>query len=209
MGLRTWLMEIPLVYDLFQNGLERPIFRKWLTEEIICTNDGMRVLDVGCGTASIRSLLSNVTYIGIDHNPKYSAKARLIHGENGDFRNLDVTDAKFRELQKFDRILLLRVLHHLNDSECTKLMAALGEVLRDNGHLITLDNALVRGSTQSREFSRSWIVVVMPEPHSNIDLSSKLPLWWSPKSFGMTCYASPTRLQPFVPWQSNLSLHGY
>jgi len=138
-------MEIPLVYDLFQNGLERPIFRKWLTEEIICTNDGMRVLDVGCGTASIRSLLSNVTYIGIDHNPKYIAKARLIHGENGDFRNLDVTDAKFRELQKFDRILLLRVLHHLNDSECTKLMAALGEVLRDNGHLITLDNALVRG----------------------------------------------------------------
>lgn len=145
MGLRTRLMEIPIVYDLFTNGLGRSGTRTWFSDEFICASDGMRVLDVGCGTASILALLPDVEYIGIDHNPKYIDKARLLHGDRGDFQTIDVNDARIGELGQFDRVLLLGVLHHLSDSECLALLAALQTVLRNGGQLITFDNALVHG----------------------------------------------------------------
>jgi len=145
MGLRTWIMEIPIVYELSQNGLYRPGARTWFSNQVICANDGMRILDVGCGTASILSLLPNVEYIGIDHNPKYIAKARRIHSDRGEFRTVDVNDAHFRTLGQFDRVLLLAVLHHLSDSECAALMTALQRMLRKDGQLITLDVALEHG----------------------------------------------------------------
>jgi len=145
MGLRTWLMEIPIVYDLFQDGLSRSGTRTWLSNQVICASDGMRILDVGCGTAPILSLLPNVEYVGIDHNPKYIAKARVTHGDRGEFRSVDVNDAQFRTLGQFDRVLLLGVLHHLNDDECIKLFSALRQALGEGGHLVTFDNALVSG----------------------------------------------------------------
>jgi len=145
MGSRTWLLEIPIVYDLFQDGLTRSETRTWFSDQVICASDGMRILDVGCGTASILSLLPNVEYIGIDHNPKYIAKARVSHGDRGEFRSVDVNDAQFRTLGKFDRVLLLGVLHHLNDDECIKLFSALRQALREDGQLVTFDNALVSG----------------------------------------------------------------
>jgi SAM-dependent methyltransferase len=145
MGSRTWLLEIPIVYDLFQDGLTRSETRTWFSDQVICASDGMRILDVGCGTASILSLLPNVEYIGIDHNPKYIAKVRVSHGDRGEFRSVDVNDAQFRTLGKFDRVLLLGVLHHLNDDECIKLFSALRQALKEDGQLITFDNALVSG----------------------------------------------------------------
>ena len=145
MGLRTGLMEIPIVYDLLQNGLSRSETRTWFSDQVICANDGMRILDVGCGTATILSLLPNIEYIGIDHNAKYIAKARLIHRDRGEFRSVDVNDAQFRTLGKFDRVLLLGVLHHLNDGECIKLFSALRQALGEGGQLVTFDNALVSG----------------------------------------------------------------
>jgi len=145
MGLRTWLLEIPIVYDLLQNGLNRSEARTWFSDQVICATDGMRILDVGCGTATILSLLPNIEYIGIDHNPKYIAKARLIHRDRGEFRSVDVNDAQFRKLGQFDRVLLLGVLHHLNDGECIKLFSALRQALKEDGQLVTLDPALVSG----------------------------------------------------------------
>jgi len=145
MGLRTWLLEIPIVYDLLQNGLSRSETRTWFSNQVIRANDDMRILDVGCGTAAILSLLPNLEYVGVDHNPKYIAKARLIHGDRGEFRSVDVNDAQFRTLGQFDRVLLLGVLHHLNDDECIKLFSALRQALGEGGQLVTFDNALVSG----------------------------------------------------------------
>jgi len=106
---------------------------------------GLRILDVGCGTSAILSTLPSVDYLGIDHNPKYIEKARLIHGDRGIFRMIDVNDAQFQELGKFDRVLLLGVLHHLDDSECKSLLAALQAVLKPDGFLVAFDNAFVDG----------------------------------------------------------------
>ena len=145
MGFRTRLLEIPFAYDWLQSGIYRAGSKLWLTESVIQPMKGLRILDVGCGTSAILSTLPSVDYLGIDHNPKYIEKARLIHGDRGIFRMIDVNDAQFQELGKFDRVLLLGVLHHLDDSECKSLLAALQAVLKPDGFLVTFDNAFVDG----------------------------------------------------------------
>ena len=145
MGLRARLLQIPFVYELLTYGLARPDTNRWLTDELIKIAPGMTVLDVGCGTAGILSLLPDVSYLGIDHNPKYIEKARSVFGARGTFEVLDVNDPSFKNLGTFDRVLVLGVLHHLDDAECERLMGALSTCLSPGGRLITFDNTLAEG----------------------------------------------------------------
>jgi len=145
MGLRARLLQIPLVYELLTYGLAKPNTNRWLTSDVIQTAPGMRVLDVGCGTAGILSLLPEVNYLGIDHNPRYIERARSMYGSRGRFEVLDVIGPTFKNLGTFDRILVLGVLHHLNDDECALLMQSLSSSLSPSGRLITFDNTLAEG----------------------------------------------------------------
>jgi SAM-dependent methyltransferase len=145
MGLRSAVLKIPAVFDVFTNGIVQPHLRTWLSDEVIDARDGHAVLDVGCGTATILSLLPDIRYVGIDHNPRYIMKARDEYGSRGEFLALDVNDKAFDQLGEFDRVLLLGVLHHLSDVECKKLLSQLASSLKPGGHLTTFDNALVKG----------------------------------------------------------------
>lgn len=145
MGIRARLLQIPLVYELLTHGLAKPDANHWLTSEVIQIAPGMNVLDVGCGMAGILSLLPKVTYFGIDHNPRYIEKARSGYGSRGRFEVLDVNDPSFKSLGTFDRILVLGVLHHLDDDECIRLMRSLSTSLSPGGRLITFDNTLAEG----------------------------------------------------------------
>lgn len=145
MGIRSRLLEWPLVYRLSQNGIVKPTYWPFLAREVIGASAGHRILDIGCGTATVLGHLPEVEYLGVDHNPKYIAKARATHGTRGRFEVLDVNDPSFKDFGKFDRVLLLGVLHHLQDLECEKVMTAVASSLSENGRLITVDNGLVTG----------------------------------------------------------------
>jgi 2-polyprenyl-3-methyl-5-hydroxy-6-metoxy-1,4-benzoquinol methylase len=144
-GLRSRLLEIPIIYETLQNGIIRPEGRDWLAADFIGAARGMTVLDVGCGTGDIVSRLHDASYIGIDHNPRYIRTATERYGRRGKFTVLDVNDAAFKALGKFDRILLIGVLHHLTDAECLRLLPRLREVLKPEGRLITIDPAVEIG----------------------------------------------------------------
>jgi len=144
MGLRSRLLKVPLVYEILTNGLGKPGGREWLVNEVIRAEPGMRVLDVGCGTANILNFLPEVTYVGIDHNPDYIAKARQVFESRGTFIAVDVNDDAFRQVGSFDRVIMLGVLHHLNDNECTRLMQSVFKCMAPTAKLITFDNALVK-----------------------------------------------------------------
>ncbi|MFZ9730161.1 MAG: class I SAM-dependent methyltransferase [Ilumatobacteraceae bacterium] len=155
MGLRARLLRIPIAYELLTFGLTKPDTYKWLVDEIMLLRPGMKVLDVGCGTASVLKLLPQVEYVGIDHNPDYIAKARTTYGNKGRFEVCDVNDPAFKEFGVFDRVMLLGVLHHLDDSECSHLMRSLAECLAPNGRIITFDNTLAKGQHPiARMFSK-------------------------------------------------------
>ena len=106
---------------------------------------GHRILDIGCGTATVIEHLSGCDYVGIDHNPEYIKKARENFGTKGEFHCIDINDAKFKEFGTFDTVLLLGVLHHLNDDEVKQLVKAIPAVMKPAGALVTFDCALEKG----------------------------------------------------------------
>ena len=138
-------MEVPLVYDWFQHGLGRAGTQDWFADQVLQPRPGQRILDVGCGTATVLEKLDDVTYLGIDHNAEYISKARARYGDKGSFHCIDINDATFKDFGRFDIVLLLGVLHHLRDDEVNALMQAIPGVLNPDGVVITFDCAIVSG----------------------------------------------------------------
>lgn len=145
MGLRTRFMEVPLVYDWFQHGISRADTQSWFVETVVKPSRNQRILDIGCGTATVIEHLSGCDYVGIDHNPEYIKKARENFGTKGEFHCIDINDAKFKEFGTFDTVLLLGVLHHLNDDEVKQLVSVIPAVMKPAGALVTFDCALEKG----------------------------------------------------------------
>jgi ubiquinone/menaquinone biosynthesis C-methylase UbiE len=58
------------IYDLAMSLVGAHSVTEHIALEINAAS-GDRVLDIGCGTASILSYLPSVNYIGIDSNPEY------------------------------------------------------------------------------------------------------------------------------------------
>ena len=50
------------------------------------------------------------------------------------------TKPLLKKLPKFDHVLLLGILHHLNDAEVNALMLLLKKTLKKKGNIITVDN---------------------------------------------------------------------
>ncbi|NBS37198.1 MAG: class I SAM-dependent methyltransferase [Actinobacteria bacterium] len=91
------------------------------------------------------SRLGDVSYLGIDHNPKYIETARARFGSRAEFHCWDVTDTRLTALGKFDIVLMLGVLHHLTDGEIHTMLQHASTTLKPGGRLITFDCAVDRG----------------------------------------------------------------
>ena len=106
---------------------------------------GHRVLDIGCGTGAlvtlIKSLHSDVDVVGLDPDPKALARARrkaeraavTIQLDQGFSDELPYPDASF------DRVFSSFMLHHLQAGEKEKTLREVRRVLRPGGSLHLLD----------------------------------------------------------------------
>jgi SAM-dependent methyltransferase len=120
-----------------------------IVQEYLKPVETSRVLDVGCGNADMARLLpSGVTYVGLDNNSGYIAKAKA--------GGINVIEAHVNELgglgyEPFDIAVAVGVLHHLDDSTVSALMTDVAGVLRPGGIFVTVDPVLHVGqSTISR-----------------------------------------------------------
>jgi len=91
------------------------------------------ILDVGCGYGRVLELLSPDRYeaVGVDLNPAIVAACQA-KGLNC----LTPTDLENSTHSKFDAILMLHVIEHMNPDECFKFMDAYLDKLKDGGILI-------------------------------------------------------------------------
>ena len=137
------IMGMPLIYKLFQQGIGKSTTFAYLVDEFIQPESKLWILDVGCGNAQIRKFLGDVHYVGVDHNPKYISKAREANGLSDEFYVADVSEVAQLVTNKFDRVLLIGVLHHLSDSQCQDLLRNCTQLLATGGHLFALDPALI------------------------------------------------------------------
>ena len=147
------ILSQPLAYDALQAIMGAGRLRRELAGEFIRARPGMRILDVGCGTAEIlRFLPADIEYWGYDISGSYIEVARRRFGERGSF-NCGVFDrAAARRLPKVDALIAIGVLHHLDDAEATELFRLAGDVLVDTGKVVTCDPCLVEDQSSIARF---------------------------------------------------------
>lgn len=123
-----------------------------MQNEFIQAKPGERVLDVGCGTADILSVMPEVEYVGFDISDAYIQRARARWGHRGTFHAKLLDKAVAEPLGKFDLILATGLLHHLDDDEVHGLFETLALALKPGGRIITVDGTYADGQNPLARF---------------------------------------------------------
>lgn len=173
-GIRAVLSH-PAVYDFAQTLMGAARNRRWIQGTFIKARAGDRVLDVGCGTADILSVLPDVDYVGYDVSAPYIEKARNRWGSRGSFHAALLDAEALGRLGKFDLVLATGLLHHLDDDEVENLFRTLAPGLKPGGRIVTVDGTFVSG----QNWAARWIIskdrgqnVRTPEAYAQLAHSS-------------------------------------
>lgn len=141
------LLGLSWVYNLSQKAFGIAQVRKALVYEHIGPKQGMRILDIGCGTAELAHWLPECDYQGFDPNPSYvaAAQAHLDDGERVWLGSIDKPNIDRAE--KFDVVVGSGVLHHVPDAVAQKFFALASHHLKDDGRLLTMDPCTYDGQS--------------------------------------------------------------
>jgi SAM-dependent methyltransferase len=144
--LRNLLIH-PAIYSCFVNAIGARRVRRLLVQRYLCPKKGDRILDIGCGPADILEELPDVTYVGLDSNPRYIAAAKARFGSRGKF-HVEMIDAQTTKAYRgFDLVIATGILHHLDDSSAQRLIAVAHAALKTGGRLVTLDGCFTRNQS--------------------------------------------------------------
>ena len=140
-------VEAPESYNLLQRvvGSER-VWRVFVGEHLR-PRPGLRVLDIGCGPAEVLSYLPEVEYLGIEPHQPYVDGARRRYGARGRFRQASAQELVAEGAAPFDVVMLLGVLHHLDDATAASMLAAARALTAPGGRLLTLDGCYAPGQS--------------------------------------------------------------
>src|SRR5262245_13014241 len=130
------LVTIPGVYKGLMTALGSERAKARLAAELYRAEPGAKVLDVGCGPASIFPYLPAVNYTGMDLNPKHIEYAISKYGSKGRFLIGDVSRQLREEEGTFDLVIASALLHHLDDRHARDLLGHLCRLTRSQGRIV-------------------------------------------------------------------------
>jgi ubiquinone/menaquinone biosynthesis C-methylase UbiE len=168
---------------------------------------GTRLLEVGCGTGSVLSILDHafpaLALSGVDIEPMQVATARERLNRPGIPINLRVADA--RELPfpdgTFDHVWIQFLLEHLDADDARRALQEARRVLAPGGELTAIEFDYHTLRFNSALDPLSWDVVRVMNAYGQSDAGSRLRYWlkeggWSdiepgPHRFGYQGAATP------------------
>ena len=110
------LLKQPFLYDLVQRVFSHRKMMRLLSTQLSKAS-GKRVLDVGCGTGQAIKFLPQCQYTGFDISSEYLNTAKRLHDSSFNFVLSSIEEFNYEQYAPFDVVLLLGVLHHLNDQQ--------------------------------------------------------------------------------------------
>lgn len=102
--------------------------------------NGMRVLDIGCGTGAHLSLYQEAgcEVFGIDPSPAMLEVARKRLGDGADLRSGDAANMPFDDAH-FDLVTAMLVLHELPPATRSAILSEAMRTLKPDGRLLLID----------------------------------------------------------------------
>ena len=88
-GVRAVLAH-PAIYNLFQSMVGANRMQREIVHTYLRPWTGARVLDIGCGTATVLDYMSGITYVGLDLSKNYIDMAQARYGDRATFYACDV-----------------------------------------------------------------------------------------------------------------------
>lgn len=153
-GIRAVLSQ-PMVYSAFQRFMGAHKDRELYVNGFLRPSAGMRVLDIGCGPADILTHLPDVEYYGFDISEQYIERARQrFAGRQARFACKYMGPEDLAVLPRFDRIIAIGLLHHLDDQTALAVMRMVSKRLAPGGRMVTLDPCL----TEDQNPVSRWLV---------------------------------------------------
>lgn len=114
-----------------------------MKKEINDRSKKIKILDIGCGSGEISRFFNDLDYIGIDVNPDYIEFARKIYKNN--FEVMNAQKLRFKK-RYFDYVVIIGVLHHIDDKNCNLILNEIKRVIKDTGKIIIIEDV----NTQSK-----------------------------------------------------------
>ena len=141
------LLEGAGPYALLQWAVGADRVQRALTTRFLEPVIGMRILDVGAGTGALRRALPECEYVALEPNRAYVEAMRaampepgvtIVQGTTSDIRSVDGT---------FDRIVMIALLHHLDDATAHEAFRSAAAALAPGGFVVTMDNCFHSGQS--------------------------------------------------------------
>jgi SAM-dependent methyltransferase len=133
------LLRSPFLYIRWQRMLGAHRLRQICLDEFLQLREGERVLDIGCGPGYILDYMPRVDYVGFDTEPRYIEYAREHYLDRGSFFCEPFAQRHVARLKPFDAIMLMGIVHHVDDAVAQDLLCLLAKCLAPNGRVVTLD----------------------------------------------------------------------
>lgn len=140
-GLRA-ILSFPQIYSAFQDMMGARAMRREFVRDFVRPEPGDFVLDVGCGPAKILDYLPAVHYWGFDISEPYIKQAQARFANKGYFYCKVLGLADLDHLGKFDIVLALGMLHHLDDTQAAEVLRIAHQALKVGGRLLSFDPCL-------------------------------------------------------------------
>lgn len=132
------LSQNPRIFIFLRRVLENNFKgeREVLAKYFVCAPEE-RVLDIGCGTGEFSVFFNPDMYTGIDIEKKYIDYAKKNY--KGTFLVGDATELAFPG-GSFQKIIIVGMLHHLDDETCGSVLEEVRRVLAPNGTFLLMED---------------------------------------------------------------------
>lgn len=135
----NFLMSFPGIYSRVTLFLRGKKAIRIFVREYVRPKAGDKILDIGCGPGDALQFLPEVEYYGFDMDPGYIETAKKRYGNRGKFYCKKVSLDAVEGSERFDIVLTMGVIHHLNDDEARQLFELAYHLLKPGGRLVTYE----------------------------------------------------------------------